>query len=211
MYRVGDNPPTRYPERSIEDAPSPWWVLKLLSRMEKATACDCMQAGVEYFMPMYTNTVRRHDNNKLRKSLLPLFPGYLPVSTADPYQLLRTGRIAFVIPVVCQDRFRRQLAQVYHAWHVGANIEPCAVTALSGQVVKVGTGPCRGLVGVVEQVYNGSLLVLPVEAMGQVAVRIDASMVKYTGQTGPCKSCWPSPTRMLPPSALKTGRVSLTL
>ena len=77
MRRMSDNPPSRYPERPIADAEQPWFVAHVKPRMEKAVADDCVRKAIEYYLPMVTKVTRRKDNNKPRKSVLPLFPGYI--------------------------------------------------------------------------------------------------------------------------------------
>ena len=79
MRNVTDNPPARFPDRPIGEAELPWFVAHVKPRQEKAAADDCLRLGVEYYLPMFTRVTRRRDNNKPRKSVLPLFPGYISV------------------------------------------------------------------------------------------------------------------------------------
>lgn len=179
MYRMDDNPPPRFPERPVCEAEHPWWVLKLRSRMEKATARDCLERGIEYYLPMYTKVVRRRDNGRNRKTILPLFPGYLPISCPSPHSLLNEGRVVYVMPVKNQSRFARELSQVYAAWDGGVEIAPCPTELLAvGSHVRIVAGSLKGLRGQVHSRHLGChTLVLEVGELGRVAVRLDASIV----------------------------------
>jgi len=42
MKRVSENPPARFPARTIHEAEGVWWIAKVMPRQEKALAFDCI-------------------------------------------------------------------------------------------------------------------------------------------------------------------------
>jgi transcription antitermination factor NusG len=179
MKRVGENPPSRYPDRPIAEASLPWWIAKIKPRQEKALAADLLRENIEYYLPMYTKVVRRRDNNKPRKSVMPLFPGYISYCAAPEQQavLYRTGRVVNLIEVRHQKRFVEELTQIYLGLERGVAIEPL-FDFVQGDEVQVFTGPLRGLRGVIVRFPNEHKLVLSVEGLGRAAVTVDIASVK---------------------------------
>ena len=62
---------------------------------------DFIKGDIEYYLPMYTKVTRRKDNNKPRKSILCLFPGYISFASNKDYDrdVHKTNRIVTVLPV----------------------------------------------------------------------------------------------------------------
>ena len=179
MRRMSDNPPARFPDRPIGEAEQPWFVAHVKPRQEKAMADDCLRLGVEYYLPLFTRVTRRKDNNKPRKSILPLFPGYLSFAGTKETSrtLYATGRIANVIEIKHQKKFIDELGQVYYLLERGTPLEPCPVQCRSGDQVVIKNGPLRGIRGVIISVRNQNRLLLSVEALGRAMATVDASMV----------------------------------
>jgi hypothetical protein len=178
MKSVSDNPPARFPDRPVAEASFPWWVIKLKPRQEKAFAWDLYRDGVEYYLPMYTKVLRRPDNNKPRKSVMPLFAGYVSVSQPTPHGIFTKGRAVSVIEIRNQKRFVEQLSQIYQALEAGARLEPLLESYEPGTRVRVRSGPLLGVLGIVAQVRGESRLVLDVDPVGRASVSIDASLVE---------------------------------
>ncbi len=178
MKRISDNPPTRWPARPIADAEHPWWVAKVKPRQEKAFVLDLLEHEIEYYLPMYTKVVRRRDNNKPRKSVLPLFSGYVSFSQASPQNIYTRGRVVNIIEIRHQARFIQELTQIYQALEAGAPLEPVLESYEPGTEVRVRSGPLHGIRGVISRVHNESRLVLSVEPCGRAAVSIDSSLVE---------------------------------
>ncbi len=180
MKRVNENPPARFPERPIGQAGAPWWIAKVRPRQEKALAFDLVRNNIEYYLPMVVHVTRRRDNNKPRKSVLPLFPGYISFCGGDPEArgIYRTGRVVSVIPIKYQERFVRELTQVYQAIETGVALDPVAAQYSPGARVAVVTGPLRGLTGVIARIQDADRLVLSVTGLGHASMVIDAAMVK---------------------------------
>jgi transcription antitermination factor NusG len=186
MKRVGDNPPSRFPDRPIAESAAPWWVAKIKPRQEKAIASDFIKSNTEYYLPLVVKVTRRKDNNKPRKSVLPLFPGYISFCSAEKevQNVYRTGRVVSVIPIKYQRRFMEELTQIYQAIEHGVQLEPVTMSYPVGTLVTVITGPLRGLNGIISRVQDSDRLFLSVTGLGQASMVIDASMVKPV-ETGP--------------------------
>lgn len=178
MRHLTDNPPTRFPDRPIDEAEFPWWVAKVKPRQEKAFAEDLLRAEVEYYLPLYTKVTRRRDNNKPRKSIVPLFPGYVSFAQRTPEHIYTGGRVVNIISIRHQKRFVHELTQIYQALEAGASLEPLMERYDPGAEVRVRSGPMRGVVGIITRVHNQTRLVLSVEPFGTASLSIDSAMVE---------------------------------
>ena len=182
MTPLSSTPNTRFPERPITDAVHPWWVVKVLSRQEKALADDLRLADVEYYLPMYRKVVRRKDNGKLRKTVLPLFSGYLCVAASKEglREVYSTNRTAGIIEVRNQARFIEEISTVYRAYDSGVDLEPLnqGINYKTGTRVMVLGGPLRGFQGVVARCNGTVKLVLSIECLGQAMVTVRSVDVK---------------------------------
>ncbi len=181
MIPLSQNPPARFPARTIHEAENPWWVAKIKPRQEKALAFDLIKHNVEYYLPMYTKVTRRRDNNKPRKSIVCLFPGYISFSPQKGYErdIYATNRVVNLIEVKNQSHFKKELEQVYHAIDLGIPIEPYQGDDLTpGQRVEVTSGPMRGIQGLIHKIHARHKLILSVDLLGKAAVSIDAHLVK---------------------------------
>ncbi|MFH1739243.1 MAG: transcription termination/antitermination NusG family protein [bacterium] len=161
------------PGRSLEEDIGYWCVAYLKPRNEKAMARDCERLEVGYYLPLYEKRVRRRDNNKLRKSILPLFPGYLPFVDRDRgrHRILETKRIVHILDVPDQEGLVQDLRQVWQAVTSGVPIGGVQ-TFTAGQAVRVNSGPLEGLTGVVQEIRGNVRLLLNVEAF-QMAVNVE--------------------------------------
>ena len=180
MRKMSDNPPVRFPDRPIAEAEFPWFVVHVKPRQEKALVDDCRRLAIEYYLPMITKVPRRRDNNKPRKSILPLFPGYVSCTGVKEtyYRLYATGRIANIIEIKHQKRFIAEISQIYSLLEKGVPLEPCLFTFGKGTEVEVQAGPLRGTRGVVASVKNADKLILSVEGLGYAMLTVDATLVK---------------------------------
>jgi transcription antitermination factor NusG len=180
MRRVNDNPPCRNPDRPIGAATLPWFVAHVKPRQEKAFADDCLRSGIEYYLPMTEKITRRRDNNKPRKSVIPLFAGYVSfVGTRETHAVLyATGRVAGIIEIRHQKKFIAELGQVYSLLEKGVPLEPCTTPFFEGEEVLIEAGPLRGIRGTIATVRDQHRLVVKVECLGCAMATIDATMVK---------------------------------
>lgn len=182
MLPLSKNPPARFPERAIHDAEGPWCIAKVKPRQEKVLAFDFIKMEIEYYLPMYTKVTRRKDNNKPRKSILCLFPGYISFVSQDTYdrEIYKTNRIVTLIKVKNQTEFIKQMEQIYTTYDLGIPIEPIFNPSElpPGQPVQVVAGPMRGLHGTIVKVHSDHKLILSVDVLGKASVTIDASYVE---------------------------------
>jgi transcription antitermination factor NusG len=191
MRRVSENPPARSPDRPIDRAEYPWFVAHVKPRQEKALADDCLRLGIEYYLPMTVKVTRRKDNNKPRKSVLPLFAGYLSFSSAREAHagLYATGHVAGIIEIRHQKKFIAELGQIYSLLEKGVPLEPCTMALAEGDEVYIEAGPLRGVRGVITTVRDRERLILAVEGLGRAIATIDAAMVKPITERKPLTPC----------------------
>lgn len=143
-------------------------------------ADDCVEQAIEYYLPMVTKVTRRKDNNKPRKSVVPLFPGYISFAGGreSHFMLYSTGRIAAIIGIKYQKKFIRELGQIYSLLENGVPLEPVDFPLIKGTQVCIQAGPLQGIRGVIASIKNAKKLILSVEGLGQAMMTIDASKVK---------------------------------
>jgi transcription antitermination factor NusG len=181
MIPLSKNPPARFPQKPIIESAHPWWIAKVKPRQEKALAFDLMQWEIDYYMPLYTKQTRRQDNNKIRKSIICLFPGYLPFSAQSGFerQIYATDRIVNIVTVLHQKRFIREIEQIYRTLDLGLPVEPLESIAqfVAGKPVQIQHGPMKGICGTVIKIKGGSRLLLSVEGLGQAVVTVPAEFV----------------------------------
>ncbi len=177
---MSDNPPARFPARPIGETADPWFIAHVKPRQEKAVADDCLRREIEYYLPMVVHVTRRKDNNKPRKSILPLFPGYISCAGSKETfsTLYATGRIAHIIPVKNQKKFIGELNQIYSLLEQGVLLETCLTAFAEGAEVCIQAGPLKGIRGVVANAKNQNRLILSVEGLGRAMLTVDAAMVK---------------------------------
>lgn len=174
MLRVDENPLARYPEgRPLEADTGNWVVAHLKSRQEKAFAHDLVREGIPYYLPMVEKRTRRRDNGKLRKSILPLFPGYVAVAAPEGLweELYKRHRLSSLIPVTLQEEFTQELLKIHRVLASTEKVETAPLFS-EGQRVRVKAGPLMGLEGEVVS-YQGETMFLLRVSMFQQAVRVE--------------------------------------
>jgi transcription antitermination factor NusG len=176
VYRLDENPLSRYPEgRSLSEDTGKWKVAFLKSRREKHFALELMGRSLGYYLPLFIKRARRKDNGKERKSLLPLFPGYLAlVCEPDTLRKLQgVGDLVSIIDIVDQVKFVRELDQVKTLLDRNVALRPQKGIA-AGAKVKVLSGALKGLEGVVVRDENESRFIVGIEMFAQsVSVKIE--------------------------------------
>ena len=185
MNKVDENPLQRYPEeRPLSADAGKWKVAFLKSRREKHFASELKLRAIGYYLPLYVKRARRKDNGKERKSLLPLFPGYLAF-VGGPDSLLKlqdNSDLVSVINVVDQSRFVRELDQIRTILDKNVTLRLHKGMA-PGARVKVRSGALQGLEGVVVHDENESRLVVGIEMFAQsVSVKIDETDLVGLGE-----------------------------
>ena len=181
MYRVNENPLDRYPAgRPLNADQGGWMVARLKSRMEKALAHELAQRNTGYYLPLYTKRTIRPDNRKPRKSVCPLFPGYIAfVQDGQSGRWLKSHpKVAGVLAVLNQGKFIRELEQIQRVLASGAGFE-IRPAYQAGDEVKIIQGPLRGLAGIIERLGKKTKLLVSVEMFGQtLAVDVPAEDVE---------------------------------
>lgn len=181
MYRLADNPITRFPlGRSLADDCGRWAIAHLKSRREKAFAQELAGKGIGYYLPLYEQRVRRADNGKIRKSVNPLFPGYVAFveKGADKVFLQSTGHVVNVIQVKDQDTLIRELEGVQRILGENVTIEKHDAL-LPGENVKFVLGPFTGMRGKVVEWRKTAKVAIGVEMFGQsVSMEVDSTFLQ---------------------------------
>lgn len=183
MLKAEDNPPLVWPEESsIEDFQGTWWVAHTKSRNEKALASQLVRKNVSYFLPMHWKVTK--SRGRTLRSLLPLFSGYLFFCGGenDRLEVLKTNRVANIIPVQDQTLLVRELLPIEKLLKLGKHVVPHDYIKI-GQKCRVTAGPLTGAEGIVLQNPKETRLILQVDMLGQAAsVEIDFDMVEKIEQ-----------------------------
>lgn len=181
MLRQDENPPARYPPgQPLEADLGTWRVARVKSRQEKALAHDLLRQGISYYLPLYEKRRRRRDNHKIRKTILPLFPGYVAFALpgSDCSAIYGTRRVTKIIEVAEQALFVKEMAQIRQALEAGV---PVALVARlqTGQKVRIREGPLQGLEGEVVRQRDMTRFVIRVHLFRQaVALEIDEAYLE---------------------------------
>lgn len=168
----------RYPERPLDQAPQKWWVAKVKPRQEKQLAEDFYNDGIEYYLPLYIKNTPRKGSKTPRLFYIPLFPGYISFSQDQPHHIFSTGRVVNLIEIIHQQRFIRELNQIYYLSKGNAPLEPATKMFTKGTAVKIIHGPFTGAKGVIAKNLSASTIILSVDCLGNAALKIDSSWLQ---------------------------------
>jgi|GEM_PF-938603 len=180
-----DNPLSKPFASSILEQEGTWWIAHVKSRQEKAFASDLYDMGINYYLPYYENKILRSDG-KYRKSLLVLFPSYVPFICENPHDFISHGRVAAVLPVEMQSKFKQELHYVFQANESKIPIEPVSEEEpfIEGELVEIITGPLKGATGIVVDVQKDkSKVVLLTDYLGCSRMAIDTKMINSKNRT----------------------------
>ena len=148
------------------------------SRREKALADFLRRLGIGYYLPMFKK--RQPAGNRIRYSLIPVFPGYVFFRSGDNerYQAFTSGHVAGVIEVKDEASLLKDLDQVRRAIDQDAPLYPYDFVS-AGDAVEVTAGPFTGLRGIIQHKKNHFRLILNVECLSRsLALDIEADMVR---------------------------------
>lgn len=154
-----------------------WFVIRTLSRQEKALAEALAARGIQYFLPLQ-RAVRYYGRRKVYAEL-PLFACYLFLhgQVEDAYFAERSGRATQILRVADQKRLDSDLANIRLALERGASLAPHPWVT-DGIVAEVVSGPFRGIRGAVRRSARHDRLVLQIEAIGGASqLEIDSSLL----------------------------------
>ena len=147
-----------------------WFAIYVKSRHEKNVTLILKSKGHEAFLPTY---IKFHENSK--RFELPLFPGYvfcrfegskpLPVlTTPGVFSIVSNGCVPAPIPDQEMEGVRRLAELRPRPW---SYVSP-------GQTVQLGSGPLRGVQGVIVDDSHEMWLVLSVHLLQRsIAVKIE--------------------------------------
>jgi transcription antitermination factor NusG len=156
-----------------------WYGLQVRPRFEKVVAIHLRQKGYKEYLPMVRN--QRQWPDRIKEIEEPLFPGYvfckfdasqrLPVLIVPGVlSVVGSGRIPVAIP-------EEEIAALQSVVESGRSYEP-ATFITTGQVVRVETGPLRGLVGIASSHKNDSRLIISVNLLRRsVSVELDSDCI----------------------------------
>ena len=164
----------------IQSAETQWYAIWTRSRHEKAVRDQLERKSIEVFLPTIAKWSRWKDRKK--KIEWPLFPGYcfarfdaanrLPVLTCDGVvQIVGNEGTPSSIPAAEVEGIR-QLVESELSY------DPCPLVK-EGEMVKVVSGPLKGVAGRLIRKGAHARLVLSVDLIGQaVSVEVDAADVR---------------------------------
>ncbi|MCP4592529.1 MAG: hypothetical protein GY842_17480 [bacterium] len=157
-----------------------WWVAHTRPRAEKALAADLLRLDVSCYLPLYLRTTRSRRTQRLSRSMVPVFSGYLFfVANPDQRRLaLRTNRIVSVLNVSDQERLVAELRQIQRVLAADSAFTRHGQIEV-GRWVRIVEGPLAGVEGVVASHRSAKRLFLNVEALGQsITVEISPDSVE---------------------------------
>ena len=143
-----------------------WHVCHTRPRCEKKFAALLKAERFEHYLPLIAS-VRRYGAQTKRFSK-PLFPGYVfaRIDRERKSRVYQQDLLARVITVEDETKFLRQLADVKLI--VASGLELSLHPLIKrGSMVRVVSGPLRGLVGVVDDPANPKGIVLAVDVLQQ--------------------------------------------
>ncbi len=172
-----DNPPSKPFEGSILKKEGTWWIANVKPHQEKAFAFDLLKQGIDYYLPYYTNIVKRTDG-KLRKSLLVLFSSYVPFISEDPYIFLRSKRVVSVLVILAQKRFKYQMNQIFTANQNHISVLPVKKKIIEGDLARIVNGPFAGITGKLTRFNNLVSIVMEIDGMNSVSLLINSANIQ---------------------------------
>jgi transcription antitermination factor NusG len=178
MTPINPTTPQRFPDRPLNEAAERWWVAKVKPRQEKLLATDFFKTGIEYYLPLYTKNTPRPGTTHKRIFHVPLFPGYIAFAQDQPHNIYLSGRVVNLIEIKHQQRFIREMNQIYFALQGNAPLEPAPDAFTEGTPVKIIHGPFRGIEGIVTKDTASLHLILSVEGLGKATLKVDRTWIK---------------------------------
>ncbi|WP_406695914.1 transcription termination/antitermination NusG family protein [Singulisphaera sp. Ch08] len=146
-----------------------WWCLHTKPRQEKMLARVLRARGVAHYLPKVTQESRTPGGRKI-ESTIPLFPGYLFLygDDHDRAEAIQGNHLANMLEIWDQEALERDLRGVHRMLSSGMAItaEP---NLQVGDLVRILTGPLRGLIGTITRRNGRDKLVAVVHFLGRGA------------------------------------------
>ena len=178
MNNAAPDVPSRYPDRPLDQASERWWIAKVKPRQEKQLAADFYKDEIEYYLPLYAKNTPRPGTTHRRIFHVPLFPGYISFAQEQPHNIYTSGRVVNLIEIRHQQRFIRELNQIYFLLQGKAPLEPVTDLFTEGTPVKIIHGPFSGIEGVVKKDSSTPHLILSVECLGMASLKIERTWIR---------------------------------
>ncbi|MGQ9652348.1 MAG: transcription termination/antitermination NusG family protein [Phycisphaerae bacterium] len=162
------------------DLPGRWYVAHTRARHEKILAEELSRFGVYSYLPLALHVTRSSRTNRISRSLVPVFPGYVFFHGTEEqrYLALRTNRIANVLDVVNQDQLLAELTQVHRLLQERGDFAVIP-RIQEGKWGRIMAGPLVGLEGIVVRYCSRYRVCMNVTILGQcVGVEVDYDLIE---------------------------------
>ena len=155
-----------------------WWVIHTYPRSEKTLARQLCRHEIPFYLPLYERT--SHQQRRVIRSYLPLFPGYLFIVANEQQRsvVFHTNLVANCLEIPEQERLRNDLQRIHGLCNSGEIITP-------EQKLRVGTdaeiiaGPLKGYRGKIVRAESTMRFVIAVDFLQSGAsVEIDVNSVR---------------------------------
>jgi len=161
-----------------EDSPRRWWAVQTRARQEKSLARELFSETIPYYLPLtpHENLIR----GKVRLAYIPVFSGYmfLYASSSEHSQVIRSKRIANILPVAKQEELNSNLRSLSVLIACGAPLTIEKQLA-PGRPIRVKRGSLAGLEGLIIRRQGSNRLLVAVTYLQQgVSVEIQDFMVE---------------------------------
>jgi transcriptional antiterminator RfaH len=162
-----------FPEHLLEDStgesPAPWWALYTQPRREKELMRRLRAMKISFYSPLVERR-NKSPGGRVRKSYLPLFPGYVFMRGEEDarHRALTTNCVSKTLSVPDSDALLTDLRQVRRLILANVPLSPEA-RILPGTAVRVRGGPLAGVEGVVVRRQNKERLLVAVRFLQQGA------------------------------------------
>lgn len=164
-----------------------WFALHTKSRFENVVYEALTKKSVEVFLPKITVKSRRRDRHKMIR--VPLFPGYLFVSTdLSPYHHVEILKTTGAVRLIGNIRGPVPIADdTIDSLKIMVSADGDVITGTrfkKGDRVMVINGPFAGVTGVFSSYRGQGRVIVNIEALGQfAAVNVDIADVEKLPQT----------------------------
>ena len=145
---------------------SSWYVLHVKPRTEKKVVAYLASYGCFRYLPMYVK-ITKVQRRKVRTEL-PLFPGYVftRLDADGRLKMLRTNLLVRAIPVVRPREMIHQLRQISRLARGVPDLRTGPQFKV-GDLVRVTSGPFRGLEGYIRREGAAATIVVNLDILGQ--------------------------------------------
>ncbi len=143
-----------------------WYVLHVKPRTEKKVVVYLTKYNCFRYLPVYVK-VTKVQRRKVRTEL-PLFPGYVftRLNPDERLKMLQTNLIVQTIPVLQPRTMIHQLRQIAHMARGDTRLRTVPIINV-GDLIRVNSGPFRGLEGYVKREGASASIVVNVDILGQ--------------------------------------------